>query len=82
MAETFDAAARSVADLVENWSRRLETWQDEADALVQRSEALRHHRAGVRQEQELAAAMSPDRQLVRPLLVVVPDSERSEGSPA
>jgi superfamily II DNA or RNA helicase len=67
------AAARAdVTQRVTNWAHRLDAWDQAADALVQRSE-LRHTRASVKQERELVEAMSPDRQLVRPLLVVVPE---------
>ena len=43
----------------------------EADALIQRNE-LRQRRVSVQKEEEIAARMVPERQLVRPLLVVVP----------
>ncbi|WP_406638719.1 hypothetical protein [Amycolatopsis sp. WGS_07] len=70
----FEAAAKDVANRVEQWSTRLDHWDDEAEALIQRSE-LKVHRATVDQERAMVAAMAPDRQLVRPLLVVVPESE-------
>lgn len=72
MSGALDAAAARVADVVDQWSQRLTRWEYEADALVQRS-AVKQQRSGVRQERELVAAMAPDRQLVRPLLVVVPE---------
>ncbi|WP_420121755.1 helicase-related protein [Nakamurella sp.] len=74
MSGTLDAAAVRVAQVVEERSKRLARWEFEADALIQRS-AVKQQRTGVRQEQELVAAMAPDRQLVRPLVVVVPDEE-------
>jgi hypothetical protein len=69
----FAAAETSVGRYVEAWSNRLDRWEQEAGALAQRTE-LKHRRVSVQQERELVKAMSPDRQLVRPLLVVVPDS--------
>ena len=60
----------------EEWSRRATDWTEEADALIQRSE-LRQRRVSVEEEQAIAARMVPERQLVRPLLVVVP--HRSPG---
>ncbi|MBN9272873.1 MAG: hypothetical protein J0J15_22050 [Mesorhizobium sp.] len=42
-------------------------------ALVQRSE-IKQRRVTVAQERELVEAMKPDRQLVRPLLAVVPET--------
>jgi superfamily II DNA or RNA helicase len=70
----FEAAGQDVARRVEEWSRRLDHWDDEAEALIQRSE-VKQRRASVEQERALVQAMAPDRQLVRPLLVVVPDTE-------
>jgi superfamily II DNA or RNA helicase len=70
----FAAAETDVAQRVEAWSRRLDRWEQKADVLMQRSE-LKQRRVSVQQERELVAAMNPDRQLVRPLLVVVPDAE-------
>ena len=72
MSGTLDAAAARVAEVVSEWSARLERWEFEADALIKRS-AIRQLLIGVRQERELVASMAPDRQLVRPLVVVVPD---------
>lgn len=68
----FKAAADSVAERVRQWAKRLDRWEDEADALVQRSE-IKKRRATVEQEREMVEAMAPERQLVRPLLVVVPE---------
>jgi hypothetical protein len=70
----FDAASQAVAQRVGDWSQRLETWDAEADALVQRND-LKQRRASIKEERAMVEAMSPDRQLVRPLLVIVPDTE-------
>ncbi|MEU7587716.1 helicase-related protein [Micromonospora sp. NPDC049230] len=70
----FEAAAQDVALRVEEWSRRLDRWDKEAEALIQRSD-VKQRRTSVEQERALVRAMAPDRQLVRPLLVVVPDTE-------
>lgn len=67
------ASSADVARRVDDWSRRLDRWDQEADALIQRSD-LRQRRISVAQERELVEAMKPDRQLVRPLLVVVPET--------
>jgi superfamily II DNA or RNA helicase len=72
MAVTFAAAETDVSQRVSAWSRRLDRWDDEAGALIRRSD-LAQHRLGVQKERELVTAMNPDRQLVRPLLVVVPE---------
>ena len=72
MAVTFAAAETDVAQRVGAWAHRLDRWDDEAGALIQRAE-LAQHRVGVQKERELVTAMNPDRQLVRPLLVVVPE---------
>nr|WP_239157111.1 helicase-related protein [Actinocatenispora thailandica] len=79
MASVFESATRDVEQRLDAWSSRLDGWEEDADALIQR-EDLKRHRVGVRQERELVEAMAPDRKLVRPLIVVVPErSEPSEG---
>ncbi|MDO4606611.1 MAG: helicase-related protein, partial [Bowdeniella nasicola] len=57
---------------LERWLERAERWDEEAGALVQRSE-LRERRDQVAKEHELATQMKPAQQLVRPLLVIVPE---------
>ena len=74
----MDRARASVAERIENWSARTVHWQDEADALIT-SESLRRHRAGVAERQRLVEQMAPERRLVRPLLVVVPDDGTPDG---
>jgi superfamily II DNA or RNA helicase len=70
----FDAAGQEVARRVEAWSSRLARWDQEADALIQRGD-IKHRRERVEEEKALVRAMAPDRQLVRPLLVVVPEAK-------
>ena len=79
MAAVFAAAQDAITGRVKEWSRRVTDWTVEADALVQRSE-LRQRRVSVREEQAIAARMVPERQLVRPLLVVVPLDHPVAGS--
>ncbi|HEY5151296.1 MAG TPA: helicase-related protein [Mycobacterium sp.] len=76
MRSLFGVAERDVTGRVQAWSQRLDRWDHDADALIQRNE-LKQRRVGVAQERALIAAMEPDQQLVRPLLVVVPDRDRS-----
>ena len=64
-----------------SWARGSRTGTHEADALIQRSE-IRQRRVGVEEEQRLAEGRAPDRQLVRPLLVVVPQTIPSPPSTA
>ena len=71
MSAVFAAAEDAVTRRVEEWSRRAEDWTREADVLAQRAE-LRQRRVSVEEERAIAARMTPERQLVRPLLVVVP----------
>ncbi|USQ79190.1 DEAD/DEAH box helicase [Ornithinimicrobium faecis] len=61
-----DALAR-----VDAWVNRAQHWTEEADALIQRSQ-IKSRRMSVAEEQRLAREQKPDRQLVRPLLLVVP----------
>jgi len=79
MAAVFAAAQDAITDRVEEWSRRVTDWTVEADALIQRS-ALRQRRVSVQEEQAIAARMVPERQLVRPLLIVVPQDHPIAGS--
>ncbi|HEY9289792.1 MAG TPA: helicase-related protein [Microlunatus sp.] len=64
-------ASQAAAERVDAWTRRSRAWLNEADALIQRHDVQRR-RAGVLSEQELVESMQPSRQLVRPLLLVVP----------
>ena len=79
MAAVFAAAQDAITDRVEEWSRRVTDWTVEADALIQRSE-LRQRRVSVQEEQAIAARMVPERQLIRPLLIVVPQDHPVAGS--
>jgi hypothetical protein len=71
MAEVFEAATAAVTERVAAWSRRLADWEDAAARVAQRGE-LRTRRVTVAEERALAASMAPDRELVRPLLIVLP----------
>nr|WP_272944132.1 helicase-related protein [Actinopolymorpha alba] len=73
----FEASVQDATRRVEKWARRLDRWDKNAEALSQRSD-LKQRRTIVRDERELVETMAPDRQLVRPLLVVVPDMEGSK----
>ena len=76
----FALAADAARRQVEAWSSRVEDWTHEADALIQRSE-IKQRRVGVEEEKRLAAGREPDRQLVRPLLVVVPQDHPVAAQP-
>jgi superfamily II DNA or RNA helicase len=71
MTAVFAAAQDAITGRVQEWSRRVADWTVEADALIQH-EGLRRRRVSIDVEKALAARMVPERQLVRPLLVVVP----------
>jgi hypothetical protein len=71
MDQLFQAAAASAADRVDQWSTRASTWEQEATSLTQRHD-LKQRRLSVEEERRLAAGMAPDRQLVRPLVLVLP----------
>jgi ERCC4-related helicase len=79
MAAVFAAAEEAITRRVEEWSRRVADWTARADALTQR-EGLRQRRVSVEEEKAIAARMVPERQLVRPLLVVVPQDHPVAGS--
>jgi superfamily II DNA or RNA helicase len=67
------SAEKDVKARVERWSERVNAWDEEAGALVQRSE-VKSRRRRVDQEKALADSMLPDQQVVRPLLLVVPSN--------
>lgn len=69
--QQMEALRQHVDAQVRQWSSRVASWRDEADALVQRKE-LQARRVSVDQEAAIADAMTPNRKLVRPLVVVVP----------
>jgi ERCC4-related helicase len=81
MSALFAAAREAVTLRVKEWSRRTADWTHEADALVQRRE-LRQRRVSIEDEQAIAARMFPERQLVRPLLAVVPPGHPAAGPQA
>lgn len=74
VAELAQASATSIEDSIEAWSQRVAEWELEADALVQRGD-LKQRRVTVEEERAIAASMKPNRRLVRPLLLVVPQEE-------
>lgn len=74
MRTLFAVAEADVSRRVDEWSHRLDQWSAQAAAMAQRAE-LRQRRLSVEAERELVESMAPDRQLVRPLLVVVPEQE-------
>jgi superfamily II DNA or RNA helicase len=71
MTAVFAAAQDAITSRVQEWSRRVTDWTEDADALIQRHE-LQRRRVSVVEEEAIAKRMVPERQLVRPLLVVVP----------
>lgn len=77
MGLTMGQARQAVAERIDRWNEQNTQWRDEADALIDRG-TLRQRRAGVEERQRLVDQMAPDRQLVRPLLVVVPADHDKE----
>ncbi|MGJ3507074.1 helicase-related protein [Enemella sp. A6] len=74
----FQAAHAAAKTRVDEWVARAEEWQADADALDQR-ENVRQRRTLVEAQERLSRDMTPDRQLVRPLLVVLPDDTPEAG---
>lgn len=71
MAQVFTAATENARARVQAWSERVAGWEAAADDLAQRLD-LKQRRVNVAEERALAAGMAPDRQLVRPLVLVLP----------
>jgi hypothetical protein len=70
----FEAASRDAQQRVDAWRRKLDAWDGQSTVLIRRSEAAAS-RERIAEERKLTESMAPARQLVRPLLVVVPDTE-------
>jgi superfamily II DNA or RNA helicase len=66
------ASTGAIEARIEAWSTRIEEWERRADALTQ-LEGLKSRRVTVEQERVMAESMKPHQQLVRPLLVAVPN---------
>ena len=67
----FEAATRDTEQRIAAWTQRFESWNDDASSVVQRSN-VRQLTTSVQAEQQVVAGMHPTRQLVRPLVVLVP----------
>ena len=79
LAEQFSAATQATKARIGQWSARIEAWQQDAAELGGRL-YLKERRIGVEREQQLTDEMVPDRQLVRPLLLVFPKDHPSDFS--
>ncbi|MDR0783070.1 MAG: SWF/SNF helicase family protein [Propionibacteriaceae bacterium] len=73
MTQTFKASKHDAEQRVDRWARRIDQWDDDAGALIQRREVTDRRRS-VNQRRELVEMMAPDRALLRPVLVIVPES--------
>lgn len=73
----LDSARQATTDRVERWAARASTWEDEAAALDQTLN-IKTNRVTVQHLETLIEDMRPDRFLVRPLLVVVPEDYTGE----
>lgn len=71
MSTTIDAAKQTAETRVREWLDRAKAW-DEKSADAKNRLHLGERRMSVKQEQELAELRRPERQHVRPMLVVVP----------
>jgi hypothetical protein len=71
MAQVFEAATDSAAARVDDWSARVNRWEVAATEVAQRGD-LQQRRLSVEEERALVTGMAPDRQLIRPLVLVLP----------
>jgi hypothetical protein len=71
MAQVFTAATDSAAARVDDWSARVNRWEAAATEVAQRGD-LQQRRLSVEEERALVTGMAPDRQLIRPLVLVLP----------
>ncbi|WP_201774466.1 helicase-related protein [Demequina sediminicola] len=75
----LESASAATKQRVENWAERANDWEREADALIQRDD-LKTKRVTVQHLEALIQEMRPDRFLVRPLLIVVPEDFAGEAA--
>lgn len=66
--------AADAEDRLESWIQRAQRWTSASDALVQRS-TVQRRADRVREELELAEELRPSKELVRPLLAIMPHEE-------
>ncbi len=81
LAAQFTVATEATTDRVERWSSRIDEWDRRAAELGGRL-YVKQRRIGVDEERRISDEMMPDRRLVRPLLLVLPQSrpaDRPEG---
>lgn len=76
---TSTAVRQQTEELLESWLTRARSWEQEADALINRGE-LRTRRVRIEEERRLAEDLRPAQNLVRPLLALVPQQTAQEGS--
>lgn len=69
-----DSMTNDTTRRVQNWSQQVDQWSAAADQLPMRTTSVKRRRVAVNREKALIAEMVPDQQLVRPLLVVVPEN--------
>ncbi len=67
------SARESAEQRIRAWSERTSRWQERADDVAQRLD-VRQRRASVSEEQQLIDEAAPTQSLVRPLLLVLPDT--------
>lgn len=72
MDQHFEVAAADVRARVEDWATRLDAWDADAQGSLQ-ARLWQERRLPVQEERALVDQMLPDRGLLRPLLVVVPE---------
>ncbi|ROR93799.1 SNF2 domain-containing protein [Salana multivorans] len=67
-----NAIRAQTSERVNRWQQRVHDWEKQAEGRTLFT-ALRERRGVIEQERRLADSMLPDRTLIRPLLVVVPE---------
>jgi ERCC4-related helicase len=70
----MQASGEAVEAAIDRWAQRVRRWENEADALIQRTD-LKLRRVTVEEERAIARSMKPNQRLVRPLLLIVPQKE-------
>ncbi|WP_182354765.1 DEAD/DEAH box helicase [Flaviflexus huanghaiensis] len=77
-ATPMSAEARKRAEeRIESWSDRAHLWEAGIEIVGQRTAPIRHSEKLIQEERQLMNALMPDQQLIRPLVLVLPNEQEA-----
>lgn len=72
---TLNAAENQAKERIENWAKRADAWERGKSDIEQYSPTLDRSAELISEERQLMNALLPDQQLVRPLVLILPNGE-------